>query len=568
MTQGYFKNGKVMIFVAILKMISTCHPTKAGNNATLKKCIDYALNPKKTQNGYYTGALNCNLETALNDMIQTKQFYGKDSNNKKSRTGYHWTISWSPEEHVDYDAAMDVARKFCDEVLKDYECVYSVHTDQAHTHCHIVFNSVNYTNGKKFRYEDGDWAKMFQPELDKLCKEKGLHTLEEDTGMSNEEYYKEQSQSKNSNTKRKSNHNNSGYKMEDAKEKSYYKRRGNNKYYNEKTAEYTKSEFIKKDVDDAILSSYSLDEFYRLLEEWGYKIRFGKSEKYGEYFALSGRGMERARRNYALGKGYSIESIKKRIDIKNNPLPQYNSVIVKQDMRKYIVRYVYWKKPKKNDTSILGKKMYVLMYKKGKLDKYRGQRPNYYEVKNSLKKIREYEHNIELINQYHIGDAESADAALSEIEKKVSELDTDRKDVYVKRMPYKSLLKAYKDMKKTEMGFYAYKNGAEEYKEQHDQYIESKEILEKYGFDENDIEKYQEEIKAELKSISYEKRQLKKEIKSINNIKNIFAKDDLSIDDVEHEYNNIPDPDSYQQEYEEEQKKEEKQTQKEHQRTL
>lgn len=72
-----------MIFVAILKMISTCHPTKAGNNATLKKCIDYALNSKKTQNGYYTGALNCNLETAFNDMIQTKQFYGKDSSNKK-----------------------------------------------------------------------------------------------------------------------------------------------------------------------------------------------------------------------------------------------------------------------------------------------------------------------------------------------------------------------------------------------------------------------------------------------------------------------------------------------------
>lgn len=33
--------------MAILKMISTCHPTKAGNNATLKKCINYALNPKK-----------------------------------------------------------------------------------------------------------------------------------------------------------------------------------------------------------------------------------------------------------------------------------------------------------------------------------------------------------------------------------------------------------------------------------------------------------------------------------------------------------------------------------------
>lgn len=69
--------------MAILKMISTCHPTKAGNNVTLRKCIDYALNPKKTQNGLYTGATNCNKNTALNDMVQTKQFYGKDSSDKK-----------------------------------------------------------------------------------------------------------------------------------------------------------------------------------------------------------------------------------------------------------------------------------------------------------------------------------------------------------------------------------------------------------------------------------------------------------------------------------------------------
>ena len=138
--------------MAILKMISTCHPTKAGNNATLKKCINYALNPKKTQNGLFTGASNCSTNSALEDMIRTKQFYGKDSSDKNSRTGYHWTISWSPEEHVDYYTALEIVKEFCEKQLKDYECVYSVHTDQAHTHCHIVFNSVNFNDGKKFRY--------------------------------------------------------------------------------------------------------------------------------------------------------------------------------------------------------------------------------------------------------------------------------------------------------------------------------------------------------------------------------------------------------------------------------
>ena len=551
--------------VAILKMITTYHPTKAGNNATLKKGVDYILNPKKTQNGLYTGALNCSVGTALDDMVRTKQFYGKDSSNPKSRTGYHWTISWSPEEHVDYHAAMDIVREFCEKLLKDYECVYSVHTDQAHTHCHLVFNSVNYQNGKKFRYEDGDWAKIFQPELDRLCKERGLHTLEQDTGMTNEEYFKEHSQNKNPQKKKEKYRNKNSmsdennYDGKNGKEifhrnknsmsdENHQRRNGNNKYYNEKNEEYTQSDVIRKDVDDAILSSHSLNEFFALLESWGYKIRHGKSEKYGDYFALTGRGM-RTRRNYALGKGYSLESIKKRIEIKNNPLPEYN-VPVQPDMRQFIVKYVYWKKY--NDDSILAKRICILMYRQGILNKDRGKRPNYYEIKNSIKKIREYERNIELIHEYHIGDAESADAALDKIAEKVSELDNSRKDIYVKRKPYKDLLNTYNELKKVEMGFYAYKNGLEEYKEQHDKYVELKETLDKYGFSENDIEKYQEEIKAELKSISSEKRQLKKKMNSINGIKDFINERNINIPEIEQEYANIPDPDTY----EEKQKKE------------
>lgn len=558
--------------MAILKMISTCHPTKVGNNATLKKCINYALNPKKTQNGLFTGASNCSTNSALEDMIRTKQFYGKDSSDKNSRTGYHWTISWSPEEHVDYYTALEIVKEFCEKQLKDYECVYSVHTDQAHTHCHIVFNSVNFNDGKKFRYEDGDWAKIFQPELDKLCKARGLHTLEDDTGMSNKEYYKTQAMHQKSTNKKKNNSDDMANKKNTTEKKNYYssqpkqrkgkkyykKRRGNNKYYNEKKESYTKSEFIKKDIDDAILSSHSLSEFFMILEGWGYKLRHGKSEKYGDYFALTGRGMERARRNYALGKGYSLESIKKRIELKNNPLPEYE-VPAQIDMRQFIVRYVYWKKPKYDDNSILSKRVCVLMYKRGILNK-KGTRPNYYEIKKSLKKIREYENNIDLINEYHIGDVESANAAIVRIDSEISNLDEKRKAVYVDRMPYKELLKTYNEMKKNEMAYYSYENenGMAEYKEQHDRYIELKSVLNKYGFSDAEIEKYQEEIKTELKRISKEKRQLKKKISSINNIKDFIDEKVIDAQEVEQEYENIPEPEEYQlkQEEQKENKKE------------
>lgn len=76
--------------------------------------------------------------------------------------------------------------------------------------------------------------------------------------------------------------------------------------------------------------------------------------------------------------------------------------------------------------------------------------------------------------------------------------------------------------------------------------------MDKYGFSENDIEKYQEEIKAELKSISSEKRQLKKKMNSINGIKDFINERNINIPEIEQEYANIPDPDTY----EEKQKKE------------
>ena len=95
-----------------------------------------------------------------------------------------------------------------------------------------------------------------------------------------------------------------------------------------------------------------------------------------------------------------------------------------------------------------------------------------------------------------------------------------------------------------------------EYKEQHDRYIELKSVLNKYGFSDAEIEKYQEEIKTELKRISKEKRQLKKKISSINNIKDFIDEKVIDAQEVEQEYENIPEPEEYQ--LKQEEKKENK----------
>lgn len=54
---------------------------------------------------------------------------------------------------------MEIAGRFCEKELSDYEVVYSAHTDTEHMHAHIIFNSVNFRTGCKYRYNKNDWER-------------------------------------------------------------------------------------------------------------------------------------------------------------------------------------------------------------------------------------------------------------------------------------------------------------------------------------------------------------------------------------------------------------------------
>ena len=182
--------------MAILHIIDPpIHPGsgKRGTYAHLKSAINYILKPEKTLGGLYTGSCNCRCETALQEMIDTKTQYGKvpipgTKGYENNRLAYHFIISWSPKEHVSPELAMEIVSKFCENELSDYEVVYSAHTDTKHMHAHIIFNSVNFKNGSKYRYNKNDWERKLQPLVDRLCKEQGLHELKDDTGKTLSEY--------------------------------------------------------------------------------------------------------------------------------------------------------------------------------------------------------------------------------------------------------------------------------------------------------------------------------------------------------------------------------------------
>ena len=121
----------------------------------LKRSLDYVMNPEKTQDGRLVGAINCQVDSAFEQMKATKRKFGKVD----KRQGYHIILSFK-EDEVNPETAFEITRRFVEEYLgKSYEAVYVVHDNTAHVHSHIVFNSVSFVDGKKYRYEKGDWAK-------------------------------------------------------------------------------------------------------------------------------------------------------------------------------------------------------------------------------------------------------------------------------------------------------------------------------------------------------------------------------------------------------------------------
>ena len=166
-----------------------------GNPAKhLKQALNYIQNPDKTEERVLVGSINCLPETAFEQMMETKQIFGKTD----KRQGYHIIISFPPGEATE-EQAFEITRRFAEEFLgEQYEVVYSVHTDKEHKHGHIVWNSVDMQNGRKYEYKKGDWKYKIQPITNKLCKEFGLSIMpaeysKEPKNLPRKEWEKEQS---------------------------------------------------------------------------------------------------------------------------------------------------------------------------------------------------------------------------------------------------------------------------------------------------------------------------------------------------------------------------------------
>lgn len=248
----------------------------------LDHCVDYVLNPEKTGLAAVLGyigdrekntlgqavletALNCQLETAYQDMMQTKRRWDKTG----GVLGYHIVHSFAPGE-VTPAQAHEIGIEFAERLLSNrYEAVVSTHLDKAHLHCHILFNSVSFMDGKKYRDNFAAYYQDIRGISNEVSRAHGLSVIEPKGGG---RHYSE--------------------------------------WAAEKTGKATVRGLIRQDIDAAIAGAFTYASFWAQLVRQGYAVKHGANVKYA---AVRPPGGVRFIRLSSLGDGYTEEDIKKRL---------------------------------------------------------------------------------------------------------------------------------------------------------------------------------------------------------------------------------------------------------------
>ena len=246
--------------------VTKIHPIKT----TLKKAIDYICNGDKTDDEIYITTHLCSRENAHKEFVLTK----KQFNSRTKTLAHHLIQSFVPEE-VSFEEAHQVGIELCEKILEGkYEYVLATHIDKDHIHNHIIFNSIDVDEGKVYHSYYGSYMNI-RNQSDKLCKEHNLSVIDQET----QKEINEIKQRKFVNW----------YDWnEDKKGKSYKSR-------------------LQFDMDRVIQKAINWEHFLKIMEQYGYEIKFGK------HIAFKQKNQQRFTRAKTIGDNYTEEKIKERI---------------------------------------------------------------------------------------------------------------------------------------------------------------------------------------------------------------------------------------------------------------
>lgn len=203
--------------------------------STVKKAVAYITNPDKTDEQKLVSSFGCSPETADLEFAMTAEMGKNNVMEKGDNLAWHMIISYHPNDLTDPKLAHEVSTKIADSVLKGkYEYVLTTHTDKKHIHSHLIFNATSFTDYHKYVSNKRTYHKLCQIS-NRICKEHGLSTSMP-TSEAGRSY----------------------------KEDMEYKR-----------GQSWKAK-LKYQIDRAIWTSVTYDEFLLKMKEAGYETRQGK----------------------------------------------------------------------------------------------------------------------------------------------------------------------------------------------------------------------------------------------------------------------------------------------------
>lgn len=158
-------------------------PLHINKGHTLAKClsdrIDYANNPDKTEQYEHVSSYQCDYHTAAQEFLLSKSVYAQRTgrSDRSDVIAYQIRQSFKPGEITPEEAnkiGYELALRF---TKGRHAFVVCTHTDRAHIHNHIIFNSTSLDCTSKFRnFFRSSYA--IQRISDHLCLEHGLSVIE------------------------------------------------------------------------------------------------------------------------------------------------------------------------------------------------------------------------------------------------------------------------------------------------------------------------------------------------------------------------------------------------------
>jgi len=251
--------------------IKPLHVNKGQTIAqTLADRTDYAGNPEKTEKGSLVIGYQCDPFTADKQFIATKNEYEthvRRNYGKRNILAYHIRQSFKPGE-ITPEEALKVGQDLAMRWTKGkHAFIVAVHTDKAHIHCHIVYNSTTLDCQSKYK---NFWNSSLavQRLSDIICAENCLSIIE---------------------------------KPKPSKAQKHGKWIGDHKP--------TFSKTIKNKIDEILPSCKSFEDFISSLRSSGFKV-----DDTGKHITVCTPGQKRPTRLNSLKGIYTESAIRERLE--------------------------------------------------------------------------------------------------------------------------------------------------------------------------------------------------------------------------------------------------------------